>query len=148
MYVCMMANIRKYDQPKHTDLIVETKEYREFVDSLPRSKSFNDAINEYMKSANEERKKELALTSPDNSAVKSSRYISYIPPETNKVNATLDNWIEKVTKHEIVEYIDKVETVQELAQIQEKGYVMFTVARKRKQDLLPAEKYKNEMEKN
>src|SRR5687768_5506650 len=139
-----MANIRKMMYPRDVLIKLESEEYKKFVENLPRTKSFSDAIREYIKSCNEELEKKKNLNSPNYSAVKETNnddiYHKYI---SNNNNATLDIYL--LLNDDIRETIWKIQDVETLAKIEKKGFIVNTVAKTRKRELLPIEKLKNEM---
>lgn len=64
-----MANDKQLENPKPRLITLEKEEYEKFINNLPRNKSFDKAIREYIKSCNEESEKIKNVNSPNYSAV-------------------------------------------------------------------------------
>lgn len=64
-----MSREKKMENPKPRLVTLERDEYEKFLNNLPRRKSFDAAIREYIKSCNDETDKEKNLSSPNYSAI-------------------------------------------------------------------------------
>lgn len=138
-----MTNIKKMENPKPILITVEKEEYEKFIASLPRTKAFSEAIREYIKSVNDEGEKIKNLSSPNYSAIQ-NELISY-ETTTNKPNIynnSLDIYL--LPDKEIVNYLDRIEDIHILAQIEIKSRIFHNIAKKRKLEKLPLEKLRNE----
>lgn len=126
----------KYRIPKTINF--EYQDIMEF-EKLVGKDNVSREIRAFIKKFVEEEKKGEASLDPLNLA--RQQYHAFLE-STDGINSTLDIYL--LSKKDIVEYIDRIEDIKILAQIQDKAHVFETVAKTKKLELLPLERFRND----
>lgn len=136
-----MANIKKMENPRDVLIKIDRKEYETFVENLPRTRTFSDAIRKYIKSCNEEHEKEKNLNSPNYSAIQIK--LTNENDQPTYTDTKLDIYL--LSYSDIVHHIDTINDVKTLGDLERKGEIVRNVARTRKSKRIGIENALKEM---
>ena len=105
---------------KMTSIMVDPKIYDKFVDTLPRNKSFGEAMREYMTAVVEEEEKKKKVVPPAKGA------IIYTHESNKKVSEQITLDIYKMDKIEVRNTLRKIEDPRKLIDVRDTAEIILS----------------------